>query len=273
MRAEAQEAPQGIEQVIVTAQRRDENLQKVPITVNAFTSQALQANNVLSALDVGKLDTSVIVQAVDGNVLPFVRGVGTPLVTMGNESSIAVYLDGNYQTRLNSALLLLNNVDRIEILKGPQGTLFGRNASGGLINIVTANPDPDEPLQAKATLGYGNYDTIYAAGYISDSIGSNFAFSLAGAYNNQQDGWGNNITTGGNRGSASRRRSAARRPMWSTRLRVSACRAIMRACTPIRASSSRSKARLRAGRRDRASPAPCRRCPSSTRATTCRTPS
>ncbi|HWA89438.1 MAG TPA: TonB-dependent receptor [Rhizomicrobium sp.] len=197
--AKAQEAPQGqqIEQVIVTAQRRDENLQSVPITVNAFTSEKLQANNVISALDVGKLDTSVIVQAVDGNVLPFVRGVGTPLVTMGNESSIAVYLDGNYQTRLNPALLLLNNVDRIEILKGPQGTLFGRNASGGLINIITANPDPDEPMQAKATLGYGNYNTLYGTGYFADSIGSNFAFSLAGAYHNQQDGWGDNVTTGG----------------------------------------------------------------------------
>jgi iron complex outermembrane receptor protein len=193
---EGAQAPQ-IEQVIVTAQRRNENLQKVPITVNAFTSESLKSTNVLSALDVGKLDTSVIVQAVDGNVLPFVRGVGTPLVTMGNESSIAVYLDGNYQTRLNPALLLLNNVDRIEILKGPQGTLFGRNASGGLINIVTSNPDPDEPMQARATAGYGNYDTIYGAGYFSDSIGSNFAFSLAGVYDNQQDGWGHDITTGG----------------------------------------------------------------------------
>lgn len=194
--AKAEDAPQ-IEQVIVTAQRRDENLQSVPLTVNAYTSGTLQANNVISALDVGKLDTSVIVQAVDGNVLPFVRGVGTPLVTMGNESSIAVYLDGNYQTRLNPALLLLNNVDRIEILKGPQGTLFGRNASGGLINIVTADPEPGEDRQAKATIGYGNYNTLYGTGYFSDSIGSDFAFSLAGAYNNQQDGWGHNITTGG----------------------------------------------------------------------------
>jgi len=194
---QAQDSGPQIEQVIVTAQRRDENLQSVPLTVNAYTSQTLQANNVISALDVGKLDTSVIVQAVDGNVLPFVRGVGTPLVTMGNESSIAVYLDGNYQTRLNPALLLLNNVDRIEILKGPQGTLFGRNASGGLLNIITANPEPGQDAQAKATVGYGNYDTIYGTGYFADSIGSDFAFSLAGAYNNQQDGWGHNITTGG----------------------------------------------------------------------------
>jgi iron complex outermembrane recepter protein len=200
---QAQQQPPGgaagsqVETVVVTAQRRSENLQSVPITVTALGAETLHANNVINALDIGKLDTSVVVQAVDGNVLPFVRGVGTPLVTMGNESSIAVYLDGNYQTRLNSALMLLNNVDRIEILKGPQGTLFGRNASGGLINIVTSNPEPGDDIQAKATLGYGNYNTLYGTGYFSDSIGSNFAFSLAGAYDNQQDGWGHNITTGG----------------------------------------------------------------------------
>lgn len=185
-----------IEEVIVTAQRRSENLQSVPVTVNAFSADTLADNNVKSALDIGKLDTSVIVQAVDGNVLPFIRGVGTPLVTMGNESSIAVYLDGNYQTRLNPALLLLNNVDRIEILKGPQGTLFGRNASGGLVNIITSDPEPGDPTAAKATLGYGNYNTLYGTGYFSTSVSPDFAFSVSGAYHNQQAGWGTNITTG-----------------------------------------------------------------------------
>lgn len=195
----AQDATTGtqIEQVTVTAQRREENVQSVPITVSAFGEQALKDNNVKTALDVGKLDTSVVVQAVDGNVLPFIRGVGTPLVTMGNESSIAVYLDGIYQTRLNSAMMLLNNVDRIEILKGPQGTLFGRNASGGLVNIITSDPVPGDPMQAKATVGYGNYNTLYGSGYVSGSIGDNVAVSLAAVYDNQQDGWGHNITTGG----------------------------------------------------------------------------
>jgi iron complex outermembrane receptor protein len=169
----------------------------VPITVSAFNAQTLNANNITSALDIGKLDSGVIVQAVDGNVLPFMRGVGTPLVTMGNESSIAVYLDGNYQTRLNPAVLLLNNVERVEVIKGPQGTLFGRNASGGLINIITPDPKPGQEPQARATIGYGNYDTLYGSGFVSASLGSHVAFSLAGAYNDQRDGWGNNITTGG----------------------------------------------------------------------------
>jgi iron complex outermembrane receptor protein len=194
---EAPAASSEVRDIVVTAQRRGENLQSVPITVSAFNAQDLTSNNVTSALDIGKLDTSVVVQAVDGNVLPFIRGVGTPLVTMGNESSIAVYLDGNYQTRLNPAILLLNNVERIEIIKGPQGTLFGRNASGGLINIITPDPTPGHLTEAKVSLGYGNYDTLYGSAYLSASLGSNAAFSLAGAYNNQQGGWGHDITTGG----------------------------------------------------------------------------
>jgi iron complex outermembrane receptor protein len=187
----------GVEQVVVTAERRSENQQSVPITVGAYNSQTLTAYNVNTAMDIGKLDTGVVVQAVDGNVLPFIRGVGTPLVTMGNESSIAVYVDGVYQTRLNPAMLLLNNVDRIEVLKGPQGTLFGRNASGGLINIITADPVPGDPDIGKATLGYGNYSTFYGSGYYSTSLSDSVAVSVAGAYNNQTDGWGHDITTGG----------------------------------------------------------------------------
>jgi iron complex outermembrane receptor protein len=186
-----------IQEVIVTAQRRSENLQSVPVTVSAFSADTLADNNVISALDVGKLDASTIVQSTDGNVLLFIRGVGTPLVTMGNEASIAVYLDGNYQTRLNPALLLLNNVERIEILKGPQGTLFGRNASGGLMNIITADPKPGDPTSAKASVGYGNFDTIYGAANLSTSVGENFAFNLSAVYNNQVNGWGTNIATGG----------------------------------------------------------------------------
>jgi iron complex outermembrane receptor protein len=94
---------------------------------------------------------------------PFIRGVGTTVNSVGNEASVATYVDGVYISSINAQLFELYNIDRIEVLKGPQGALFGRNATGGVIQVITKDPSftPSADLQ----MGYGNYDTTNGSFY------------------------------------------------------------------------------------------------------------
>src|SRR3546814_1656066 len=124
----------------------------------------------------------------------FLRGVGTGSSGAGVENSVSRYVDGVYYATKSAAISDLEGVGRVEVLKGPQGTLFGRKASGGLIQIITRDP-PDEPeLLLKA--GYANYDTVTASGYGNLALAANLAANLSASYSNQEDGWGKNIATG-----------------------------------------------------------------------------
>lgn len=198
-RASAQDAApqadtQGLEEIVVTAQRRAQNLQDVPVAVTAFTGETLNRSGVQKVLDLGQLDSSLQSQQQAGVVLPFLRGVGNVAgQTAGNESSVPVYIDDIYYTRLYASYLALANVERVEVLKGPQGTLFGRNASGGLIQVVTRDPDKSK-TELDATLGYANYDTISGKVYASTPLGDTAAFGLSVVGSKQRDGWGYNPT-------------------------------------------------------------------------------
>ena len=127
----------------VTAQRRSEDLQKVPITVQSFDAQQLQNAGVTSTVDLGRLTPGLVYGRGVGLGSPFLRGVGTSSNGPGVENSVAVYVDGVYQASKSAAISDITDVERVEVLKGPQGTLFGRNASGGLINIMTKDPTHD----------------------------------------------------------------------------------------------------------------------------------
>jgi iron complex outermembrane recepter protein len=183
-----------LEDIVVTAQKRAENLQKVPVSVVAFSGAALDARNARSLEDISISTSGLVISNGGGSLQPFLRGVGQNSATMGQESSVALYVDGQYFTRLPIGSFSLNNVQRVEVLKGPQGTLFGRNASGGVIQIITQ--DPSHTPSVKSSLSYGNYNTfegnLYATAGITDKIAGDIALSGR----RQQDGYGINLATG-----------------------------------------------------------------------------
>lgn len=190
----AQPQPQsGVAEIIVTAQRRSENMQKVPIAVTAASAERLSQMGVASTSDIATLAPAVHVSTGLGGASIAIRGVGGT-GSGADESANAVYIDGVYQPSPTASLFAFNNIQRIEILKGPQGTLFGRNASGGLIQIIT--PAPSTTTNVKAQVGYGNYDTVTAGLYATTGITQNLAIDVSANYNHMGEGWGKNLTTG-----------------------------------------------------------------------------
>lgn len=183
-----------LEEIVVTAQKRSENIQKVPLSVVAFSADALATRAINTLSDLGPSTPGLQADPSNGVVLPFLRGVGSTLTAVGNESSVGVYVDGVYYTRVLPGLLSLNNVERVEVLKGPQGTLFGRNSTAGVIQIVT--PLPTEELQVRGHVGYGNYDTLSGDVYLSGGLGDGVALDLAVTGNKQGEGFGRNLVTG-----------------------------------------------------------------------------
>lgn len=187
-------ASSGLGEIVVTAQRRTQNLQDVPVAVTAVSGAQIAAANVTTALDLGRLVPSLDVFTTGGTVQPFLRGIGNPGSVNGNEASVAVYLDDVYVARLPESLLELNSISRVEVLKGPQGTLFGRNASGGLIHIVTRDPSENTIVQGR--VGYSNYDTFRGDLYASTGLAKGLAIDVSGLIVDQAKGWGHNFGTG-----------------------------------------------------------------------------
>ena len=188
-------SPVGLQEIIVTAQRRSQNLQDVPVAVTAFTGEALETKGIFRVSDLQQADSSLFVSQMSGVVVPFLRGVGNPgASTPGNEASVPVYIDDVYYSRLASAYLELANIERVEVLKGPQGTLFGRNSTGGLMQVFTR--DPGDTTDLSATLGYANYDTISGKLYAATPLGEGVAAGISFSGLNQDDGWGKNLFTG-----------------------------------------------------------------------------
>ncbi len=182
----------GLADIVVTAQRREENLRDVPISINAVTSDAL--NNL------GIKDTNSLVQSVPSlnftrsgpSGIFVIRGVSTPNGAAGEEGSTAVYVDDVYMPDLNQTVSKFNNIERVEVLNGPQGTLFGRNATGGAIRIITR--DPGDKLEVNGQIGYANYETISGQAYISAPLAENVGFNIAFTGQDQGKGFGFNST-------------------------------------------------------------------------------
>ncbi|MET0660886.1 MAG: TonB-dependent receptor, partial [Steroidobacteraceae bacterium] len=183
-----------LEEVVVTANRRVENVQQVPIAVASFSAESALAHGITDMQSLANAVPGVRVDRATATALPFIRGVGSPVGQVSAEPPIAFYVDDVYIPAAGAALSNFNSVDSLEIAKGPQGTLFGRNATGGVIQVFTKNPTPEPAFDAK--VGYGNYDTktgsIYATGGLSENLSANIA-----AYGGDQgSGWGDNPTTG-----------------------------------------------------------------------------
>lgn len=190
----AAEPSEGLVDIVVTAQRRAENLQNVPIAITAIGSESLTKAGVTDLQSLQVVAPSLNFAQATGYSLPRIRGIGTGAAGPGVENSVALFVDGVYIAASAAGLLSFNNIAQISVLKGPQGTLFGRNATGGVIQVTTLDPGQTATLNASAT--YGNLDTyggnLYAAGPLSSTL----AADVAVRYNDQNDGFGRNLTTG-----------------------------------------------------------------------------
>jgi len=185
----AQTDEYALEEVVVTAQRRSENLQNVPIAVTAITAETLQARGASNMTDMIAAVPSVTM-ASGSYLQPRIRGIGNTAVGPGFESGVAVYVDGVYQASPAANLFSLSNIDRMEILKGPQGTLFGRNATGGVIQIITTKPS--DAFDGNASFTAANYDDYSGNFYVTGGLAPGVAVNFAAHTEFQGDGWGKN---------------------------------------------------------------------------------
>lgn len=159
----------GISDIVVTAQRREERLQEIPAAITAMSGEDLIKANVLTTEDLGKVTPGFYFGRSNFVSQPTIRGIGTRGANAGDESVTPIFIDGVYQPFQFASLFSFNNVERIEVLKGPQSILYGRNATGGAINIITATPSIDPKLKLRAS--YGNFDTVDISAYASAGSG------------------------------------------------------------------------------------------------------
>ncbi len=193
---QAEEATLDAGEIIVTATRRTELLSDVPIAVSAVSGEALANTGATDVRALNQLAPSLLVSGATSevNFSARIRGVGTVGENAGLESSVALFIDGVYRSRTGVGLSELGDIERVEVLRGPQGTLFGRNASAGLINIITKGPSYDFGGSFAAT--YGNYDYIrFDASVSGPIIADKVAFRLDGV-SQQRDGFIRNATPG-----------------------------------------------------------------------------
>ncbi|MDT9599501.1 TonB-dependent receptor [Sphingosinicella rhizophila] len=175
------------EVIVVTAQGREQILQDVPLAVSAVSAEALQNSGGSDIRSLNQLAPSLLVSSTgsEANGSARIRGIGTVGDNPGLESSVAVFIDGVYRSRTGVGLNELGEIERVEVLRGPQGTLFGRNASAGLINIISKKPNLNE-FEGFGEATYGNYDHIRIGGGITGPIGEGgLGFRLDGVYVNR----------------------------------------------------------------------------------------
>ena len=166
-------------EIVVTAQKRTERLQDVPISVTALNSTQLTELGVTSTKDLEFVVPSLVTNELAGWNQTFMRGVGTDIQNPGAEPGVPTYIDGVYNPFIISPLTGLMGIDRTEVLMGPQGTLYGRNAIGGTINIVTLTPTQN--FDAAAAVTYGNFSRKELSGYVSGGVSSNVAVGIYAA--------------------------------------------------------------------------------------------
>ena len=183
----------GLADIIVTAQKRTERLQDVPVAVTALGGQALQEANISDTKALSAVVPSLNFTQTASFAQPFIRGVGSRGASSGDEQIVPIYVDGVYQVGLTAGIFKLNSIDRIEVLRGPQGTLFGRNAVGGAINIVTR--DPSFTPRAELGFGYGRFNEIKGDLYASSPLTDNLAANIS-IMRHQDDGYARDVLRG-----------------------------------------------------------------------------
>ncbi|WP_417593027.1 TonB-dependent receptor [Parasphingorhabdus sp.] len=185
--------------IIVTATRRAQDVQDIPIAVTAVSSVQLEQQGVVNVQNIGSVSPSFSTsnaQTASGTVVLRIRGVGTTSNNIGFESAVGIFVDGAYQSRPGVALGEFVDVERVEILRGPQGTLFGRNTSAGALNITNTRPDLND-FGGFVNATYGNFDHMSIQGAINAPlIEDTLALRVTGAYR-KRDGYITSIDSTG----------------------------------------------------------------------------
>jgi iron complex outermembrane receptor protein len=190
-----QAADQALEEVIVTARKREENLQQVPVAINVFTADALKDRQIDNLVDMQSSTPNVTMSETSGlqagSLSVFIRGIGND---PGFEQGIGVYLDDVYLQRQTGLMMDVFDVDRIEILKGPQGNLYGRNTIGGAIKYITK--EPDDTVQAHLEGKIGSYDLRQVKGSASGPLVDGLLYGGVGLAYKKRDGIQTNLYDG-----------------------------------------------------------------------------
>ncbi len=184
-----------INEIIVTATKSEKTLQEVPVAVTVVSAASIEAGNVTDLMDLKQLvpsfDTRQNQTTINSSV--YIRGFGGGGSSVGIEPAVAIVVDGVYRTRIPGALDDLPAVEQIEVLRGPQSTLFGKSASAGVVSIRTK--EPSQETQGSASMSVGNYNSRHAKFYMTTGVSENVAFALSGS-KNSRDGFFQNQVEG-----------------------------------------------------------------------------
>lgn len=191
--ADASDDSSVLQEVTVTAQRRSERLQDVPITVTNLTADQLAKANVRDFTDIQTLAPALRFDVGGSDLQPSIRGVGTAVITSGEGSNVGIYVDGFYNVNPQSLDFQLLNVQSIQVLEGPQGTLFGHNTTAGAILVTSTKPS--EATSATADASYENYNAQRYQGYFTTGVMQNLAVDVAGVFQ-KGNGYTREIATG-----------------------------------------------------------------------------
>lgn len=195
---EDQSADAGVEDIVVTAQRRSESINKVPLSIQAFGGDTLTKAGVTDASGLSQLVPAFNFSRSSANTPIYtVRGIGFNTPNLSATSPVGIYVD-----EVAYAYPYMSNgpsydIERVEVLKGPQGTLYGRNTTGGLVNFITAKPTKD--FQAGLTAEVGNYETINFEGFVSGPLSDTLSIRVAGRWDTSGKGWQRNVNVPGER--------------------------------------------------------------------------
>ncbi len=183
-----------LEEVIITAQKREQTLQDVPLTVSAFSGDFVTENGVQDIRDIQGLTPNLSIKSRgDTEASVFIRGIGSQAPGIGADPAVGIFIDGMVASRGTNATAAFFDVERIEVVKGPQGTLFGRNASAGAISIITKKPELDENY-GSVMVGLGDEGQVRGRFIGNLAAGDNWAFRLGANYSKRDGLYYNELT-------------------------------------------------------------------------------
>jgi len=181
----------GIADIVVTAQRRQESLQDVPMSITALTSESIQAGAIRGVEEIAGRTPGFTMTAFNvAQPRLFIRGSGSTDDGAAQDNSVAVFMDDVYIARGSGQAFEFLDIERIEVLRGPQGTLYGKNVVGGLINVISRRPS--RTMDAAGEISYGNYNALDLRGYVSGPVSDTLAVSFSGV-RRSRDGFARNI--------------------------------------------------------------------------------
>jgi iron complex outermembrane receptor protein len=192
--AGAQESA-SLEEVVVTATKREATLQDVPVAVSVATAETLKEARILDLIELQTVVPSLRVSQLQTSTQTnfIIRGFGNGANNPGIESSVGLFIDGVYRSRSAAAIGDFMDVERVEVLRGPQSTLFGQNASAGVISVTTRKPQ--FTTSGSVEIGFGDLNQKLARGYLTGPIGEKVAYSISAGLN-QRDGYFKNLADG-----------------------------------------------------------------------------